>query len=713
MKDKKKRKVSLKKRQKAEAAYNSDSDAEEFTKQDLIDNDILQEDDLDHDFSEDNISLSDDDEFKEKKEKQPKKDAAEVEEGKTTKLSSVISKILETGVKTDRPVLSLKRKIEKDIDEEKLEERAKKLLSTDKKREKDIGRVIPDNTDLDYEKSLRKMATKGGIFDVIVVVQLFNALRAAQKSVSEVENDGVLKNVDAVPAVSKETFIKTLKQEKEKTNAEAVPFLREDYGMTAPKHWDEEDDEMQEELQLDIPIQLSDRAALSLLRLIFKATEKPKNAFLMNEQSYLGLLLASGLICALLYYYNNQSADTSLIDNQKHKSLEYQYFTVYALVMLSDWLQGSYLYELYKSYGYDLHEIAILFVVGFMSAGFAGPLVGNLSDRLGRKIGCISFCFLYALSCATKLSSNFQILVLGRVTGGVSTSLLMTVFESWVIEQHKSLSLDERSLSIIFSKSTLINSLVAILSGLIANAVVSSFGLVSPFIISGGLLLLAGLLIYKLWPEHYKTTQESSASIKDAFRVLMNDSSIIAIGFVQSCFESSMYIFVFLWTPVMNSTLSDTAKLLPLGVIFSTLMVSIMIGSTIFSYLSSKKVPAKSILQYATIGAVVSFTGLAATKSELVTFILLNVFEMCCGVYFPSFSTVRSFVIPEQSRSTIMNICRVPLNLVVVLVLAFINQYPPYKIFLLCSVFNGISYFIIAFYIPDHEAVFQKIADEL
>ncbi|KAJ3273498.1 Molybdate-anion transporter [Terramyces sp. JEL0728] len=420
MGDKKKRKVSLKKRQKAEAAYNSDSDVEEFTKQDLIDNDILQDDGLDNDFSEDNISLSDDDDFKERKEKVPQKDKAEIEEGKTTKLSSVISKILETGAKTNRPVLSLKRKIEKDIDEEKLEERAKKLLTTDKKKEKDVGRIIPDNSDLDYEKSLRKMATKG-------VVQLFNALRAAQKSVNEVENDGVLKNVDVVPSVSKETFIKALKQEKEITNAEAVPFLQDDYGMKAPKHWDEEEDEMEDEMQY-------------------------------------------------CFWINMHTA--------------------------------------------VLHEQ--LFVVGFMSSGFAGPLVGNMSDRLGRKTGCISFCFLYGLSCATKLSSNFQVLLLGRVTGGVSTSLLMTVFESWVIEQHKALGLEERSLSAIFSKSTLINSLVAILSGLIANAVVSVFGLVSPFLVSGGLLLLAALLIHNLWPEHYKTSQESSSGIRDACKVMIN-----------------------------------------------------------------------------------------------------------------------------------------------------------------------------------------------
>ncbi len=53
--------------------------------------------------------------------------------------------------------------------------------------------------------------------------------------------------------VSKETFLKALKQGGEKaaakqdTHAEkAVPFLRNDFAMSAPKHWDEEE-ELEEE----------------------------------------------------------------------------------------------------------------------------------------------------------------------------------------------------------------------------------------------------------------------------------------------------------------------------------------------------------------------------------------------------------------------------------------------------------------------------------
>jgi hypothetical protein len=46
------------------------------------------------------------------------------------------------------------------------------------------------------------------------------------------------------------------------------------------------------------------------------------------------------------------------------------------------------------------------------------------------------------------------------------------------------------------------------------------------------------------------------------------------------------------------------------------------------------------------------------------------VFEVACGVYFPSIGTLRGRFIPEEVRSTIMNFFRIGLNLIVVVVLS-------------------------------------------
>lgn len=48
----------------------------------------------------------------------------------------------------------------------------------------------------------------------------------------------------------------------------------------------------------------------------------------------------------------------------------------------ADWLQGPYIYSLYREQ-YELPErlVALLFVLGFLSAGLAAPLVGIWADQ--------------------------------------------------------------------------------------------------------------------------------------------------------------------------------------------------------------------------------------------------------------------------------------------------------------------------------------------
>lgn len=48
----------------------------------------------------------------------------------------------------------------------------------------------------------------------------------------------------------------------------------------------------------------------------------------------------------------------------------------------ADWLQGPYVYSLYREqYGFPERLVAVLFVTGFISAGMAAPLVGVWADQ--------------------------------------------------------------------------------------------------------------------------------------------------------------------------------------------------------------------------------------------------------------------------------------------------------------------------------------------
>ncbi len=51
----------------------------------------------------------------------------------------------------------------------------------------------------------------------------------------------------------------------------------------------------------------------------------------------------------------------------------------------------------------------------------------------GRKKACLLYVMTYVLSCITKHSRSYYMLLAGRALGGVSTSLLFSAFESWVV----------------------------------------------------------------------------------------------------------------------------------------------------------------------------------------------------------------------------------------------------------------------------------------
>jgi len=61
-----------------------------------------------------------------------------------------------------------------------------------------------------------------------------------------------------------------------------------------------------------------------------------------------------------------------------------KYILVYAIVMGADWLQGPYVYSLYREqYAFPERQVAVLFVTGFMSAAVFAPFLLCAADASG------------------------------------------------------------------------------------------------------------------------------------------------------------------------------------------------------------------------------------------------------------------------------------------------------------------------------------------
>lgn len=122
----------------------------------------------------------------------------------------------------------------------------------------------------------------------------------------------------------------------------------------------------------------------------------------------------------------------------------------------------------------------------------------------GRKKLCLVFCITYTMACLCILVPWLPILLFGRVLGGISTSILFSAFESWLISSSTSMGLPQSDLSTIMGRATLLNGFVATGAGVVSNQLVSfSQSFVSPFIASGALLTLAWGVIRGTWIENY------------------------------------------------------------------------------------------------------------------------------------------------------------------------------------------------------------------
>lgn len=106
------------------------------------------------------------------------------------------------------------------------------------------------------------------------------------------------------------------------------------------------------------------------------------------------------------------------------------------------------MYTLYLSYNVN---ISALFLTGFLSGAFFAPFLGSAVDKFGRKNSCIVYCLLEIIINVLEHSTDFRILLVGRVLGGISTNLLFSAFESWMTTQHRKKGFPEEWLSRVYS----------------------------------------------------------------------------------------------------------------------------------------------------------------------------------------------------------------------------------------------------------------------
>ncbi|KAG7346078.1 sugar transporter [Nitzschia inconspicua] len=367
--------------------------------------------------------------------------------------------------------------------------------------------------------------------------------------------------------------------------------------------------------------------------------------------------------------------------HKEFDSFRRKYIAVYLVIMLADWMQGTHMYTLYLSYNVN---VSALFLTGFLSGACFAPILGSFVDKFGRKNSCIIYCVLEIIINTLEHSQDFGVLLVGRVLGGVSTNLLFSAFESWMATEHRKRGFPEEWMSRTYSEASIGNGAMAILAGIVSQLLEDQFGHIGPFQGAIALTFLALLLVLP-WEENYGEKQDDadhslSHQFVEGWKTTLSNSHIWRIGMTQALSEGAMYTFVFMWVPTMLSM--NPPGGLPTGCVFSAMMMAITIGGMVYpplqsffsnNLVSKEKAPelcASFVYFLAAVSMAVPALCLSKGTSVRGTFELVIVsflvVECCVGLFMPVAGTLRSKYVPDALQGAILNIFRLPLNVVVV-----------------------------------------------
>lgn len=422
--------------------------------------------------------------------------------------------------------------------------------------------------------------------------------------------------------------------------------------------------------------------------------------------------------CDSMTSYSNSSLSEMVNEDESKRADSFfafrlQYLIVHVAIMLADGMQGTHLYVLYEGYGYS---VASLYCLGFVSGALTSPFIGPIVDRIGRKKSAVIYCVLEIMINLLEQYDILAGLIISRVVGGITTNLLFSVFEAWLVTEHRKRGFSEEKMEIVMRDSTVTSNMSAILSGYIAHELATRFGPVGPFEGAVASTFVALVLVATKWQENYGSGDEEVKSVRtymrEAYDTITSDSKIYRIGIIQGLTDGTLQTFVFLWSPALRSFSVKIPAFMKeagvwgldadgepaYGLIFGAFMACGVLGGLaeptvrqfVATFMTNDEVPktinasheeneeregekpvgveflaAWTYLMGAALLAVPIFVDAENPHAFSMSLAAFLSYEILIGLYMPCEGVIRSIYMPNQSICSLMTMLRVIINVIV------------------------------------------------
>jgi hypothetical protein len=185
------------------------------------------------------------------------------------------------------------------------------------------------------------------------------------------------------------------------------------------------------------------------------------------------------------------------------------------------------------------------------------------------------------------------------------------------------------------------------------------------------------IAIQVFWKENKPNILNKKSGFKnftDAFKELKK-REVLCMGIVESLYQAVVNIYLFAWTPILQmSTLTG----INVGFIFTCFVITMILGTTFYEifmiHMKSKFYPSIAVALF--VESTLFFL-VPNIDNFSVRLLLLACVNGVTGFYGPLNSIIKSKILVEQYRATLMSIFRIPLNFYVIIVLLGLRYMDP------------------------------------
>ena len=195
--------------------------------------------------------------------------------------------------------------------------------------------------------------------------------------------------------------------------------------------------------------------------------------------------------------------------------------------------------------------------------------------------------------------------------------------------------------------------------------------------ISITLCVVSAMTIFLLWDENMPAADAKSTSwsqFSEAFNELAR-RDVLTIGIAESLWQAVLNIFIFAWTPILQS---KTSLAFNPGMVFITFVLLIITFTKIYEVFNIYlKFNLFLSLSFSLIVEIFAFSYVTMSDDFYSSYIMLGIINGICGYYQPVNSIIKAKILKEKVRALLMSIFRIPLNLYVVCALSFMKNLNP------------------------------------